>query len=239
MMKKITSKQKNFSRGMIAAVLCGLLAVGGAAFIGARQTADEIREQNSLPQNIDQIASIPDESEEWLDQAQADNTASEEETAQTMTEPKKEEAVTKDTKDAAPKQLTGFVMPVDGNIITPYSDGMMVKSLTLNDWRTHDGVDIAAEPGTPVKACNSGVVTDIISDPLWGMTVTVSHSDGSKSYYMGLSNSIPVNKGQKIALGEVIGSVGDTAEIEQALDSHLHFAMKKDGNWIDPLQSKK
>jgi murein DD-endopeptidase MepM/ murein hydrolase activator NlpD len=124
---------------------------------------------------------------------------------------------------------------VDGEIITPYSDGEMVKSLTLNDWRTHDGVDIAAEAGTPVKACNSGTVEEISVDPMWGTTVTISHSDGSKSYYMGLNSTVSVTQGQQVALGDVIGSVGDTAVIEQALDSHLHFAMKKDSNWINPI----
>ena len=45
-----------------------------------------------------------------------------------------------------------YVFPLDGDIINPYSSGELVKSLTLNDWRTHDGIDIKAKAATPVTA---------------------------------------------------------------------------------------
>lgn len=230
-MKNITPKQKSQSRGMVIAIVFGLLAVSTAAYIGVRNTADEIKQQQETPSVTDSTASLPDESEDWRNYAAEDDGTAE----QTMTEPKQDDT----SKEEQPKSntLTGFVLPVDGEIITPYSNGEMVKSLTLNDWRTHDGVDIAADTGTPVKACNSGTVESVSADPLWGTTVVLSHTDGTKSYYMGLDKNVPVSKGQQVALGEVIGSVGDTAEIEQALSSHLHFAMKQNGNWIDPIQN--
>lgn len=231
MMKNITPKQKSQSRGMVIAIVFGLLAVSTAAYIGVKNTADEVRKQQETPSVSDSTASIPDESEDWRNYAEQNAETAE----QTMTEPKQEQQKDESQKDA-PKSntLTGFVLPVEGEIINPYSNGEMVKSLTLNDWRTHDGVDIAADKGTPVKACNSGTVESVSIDPLWGTTVVLSHTDGTKSYYMGLDKSVPVSKGQQVALGEVIGNVGDTAEIEQALPSHLHFAMKKNGNWVDP-----
>lgn len=60
------------------------------------------------------------------------------------------------------------VMPVNGDILEPFSGGELVKSETLNVWKTHDGVDISAEAGTPVKAMNKGEVTQVEKDALWG-----------------------------------------------------------------------
>ncbi len=241
MMKNISPKAKIKGKGMMIAILFGLLAIGTATIIGVKDTESRLKQDETPSNVIDQTASIPDESEAWKDAA-SDDEADHTETMTALTDKEKQED--KESKDDSKEEtkqeaktntLTGFLIPVTGEVINPYSDGEMVKSLTLNDWRTHDGVDIAAEASTPVKACNAGKVESIENDPLWGMTVILAHPDGSKSYYMGLAKNISVNKGQSVALGEVIGSVGNTAEIEQALPSHLHFAMKKDSNWIDPL----
>ena len=48
--------------------------------------------------------------------------------------------------------------------------------------------------------------------------------------------------GQSVKLGDVIGTVGETADIERAEESHLHLGIKQDGEWIDPvsfIESKK
>ncbi len=245
MMKNLSMKAK--SKGMLIAIVFGLLAVGTATLIGIKNTESKLQLDETSSAVLDQTASFPDESEAWQDAADA----TEQENTQTMTTPQddtqsdaaKDNASDSQDDNAQSKSqsnattLTGFVLPLEGEIINPYSNGEMVKSLTLNDWRTHDGVDIAANEATPVKACNAGSIESVENDPLWGMTVIIAHPDGSKSYYMGLSKSVSVTTGQNVALGEVIGSVGNTAEIEQALPSHLHFAMKKDGNWIDPLSA--
>ena len=99
----------------------------------------------------------------------------------------------------------------------------------------HTGIDIKAEQSTPVKAMAAGKVTDIRNDSMWGTTVTITHEDGVISYYANLKSAVPVTVGQKVKLGDVIGNVGQTAEIEQAEESHLHFGVQKDGEWIDPM----
>jgi murein DD-endopeptidase MepM/ murein hydrolase activator NlpD len=53
--------------------------------------------------------------------------------------------------------------------------------------------------------------------------------------YFGLAQNVTVSVGQEVASGDVIGSVGDTAEIEIAESPHLHFGVRKNGEWIDPL----
>ncbi|MCD8095767.1 MAG: M23 family metallopeptidase [Ruminococcus sp.] len=127
------------------------------------------------------------------------------------------------------------VMPVNGEILEPFSNGELVKSETLNVWKTHDGVDIAADVGTAVKAMNSGEVTQVEEDTLWGYTVIIDHGNGIMGYYYNLSSAVTVAEGDEVESGQTIGAVGDTAEIESAMQSHLHFALKKNGEWIDPI----
>ena len=127
------------------------------------------------------------------------------------------------------------VMPVNGEIIKPFSNGELVKSETLGVWKTHDGADIKADAGTQVKAINQGTVTKVWDDPLWGMCITIDHGNGIESHYYNLSQATTVIEGDEVNSGEVIGAVGDTAEIEAAEGSHLHFAVKRNGNWIDPI----
>ncbi len=127
------------------------------------------------------------------------------------------------------------VMPVNGDILEPFSGGELVKSETLNVWKTHDGVDISAEAGTPVKAMNKGEVTQVEKDALWGYTVIIDHGSGVMGYYYNLSSAVSVKEGDKVQSGQVIGAVGETAEIEAASGPHLHFGLKKNGEWIDPV----
>lgn len=128
------------------------------------------------------------------------------------------------------------IMPVNGDIIKPFSGGELVKDETLGVWRTHDGVDIKADVGTPVKAMNKGVVSEVKEDPLWGCCVIIDHGSGITGYYYSLSKALNVAAGDKVNAGQVIGTVGDTAECEAAELSHLHFGLKRDNSWIDPLE---
>lgn len=127
------------------------------------------------------------------------------------------------------------VMPVNGDIINPFSNGELIKDETLGVWRTHDGVDIKADVGTPVKAMNKGTVTEIKEDPLWGNCIIIDHGSGVTGYYYSLSKAMNVVEGDRVNAGQIIGAVGDTAQCEAAELSHLHFGLKQNGSWIDPV----
>ncbi len=128
------------------------------------------------------------------------------------------------------------VMPVNGDIINPFSNGELVKDETLGVWKTHDGVDIKADVGTQVKAMNKGRVLEVKNDPLWGNCIVIDHGSGLVGYYYSLSKAMNVTEGDQVNAGDVIGAVGDTAECEAGELSHLHFGLKKNGQWIDPLE---
>ncbi|MDE7288916.1 MAG: M23 family metallopeptidase, partial [Oscillospiraceae bacterium] len=149
------------------------------------------------------------------------------------------------TTEAVPQETTekvtetfipqAMVRPLNGEILNEFSDGELVKSKTLNVWKTHDGVDIAGAAEEKVKSMTSGTVTKVYDDQMLGSCVIVDHGGGLEGYYCNLSKDIPVAEGQSVSAGTIIGSVGNTAEGEISEDSHLHFAVKKNGDWIDPI----
>ena len=124
---------------------------------------------------------------------------------------------------------------MNGEIVCEFSDGELVKSKTLNVWKTHDGVDIAGKMGEKVKSMTSGTVTQVYNDPMLGATVEIDHGNGLIGFYSNLSEDIAVTSGQTVSAGTVIGSIGDTAESEIDDETHLHFSLKKNDEWIDPI----
>ena len=129
----------------------------------------------------------------------------------------------------------GNILPVEGEVSHPFSNGEMVKSETLGVWKTHDGCDILCEPGTDVKSMSEGVVKMIDSSSIWGVCVTIEQTNGLEVQYCGLAKELNVRTGAAVKQGEIIGRTGDTNQAEMLQQPHLHLAVKKGGKWVDPL----
>ena len=140
------------------------------------------------------------------------------------------ETVTQTVTEAAPR----FCKPVDGDVLQPFSGGALVKSATTGVWQTHNGVDLAAALGDPVKAAAGGVVSQVSEDALWGITVTIDHKNGYLTRYCNLGTNLSVSEGDSVEAGFVIGAVGKTADAESVGETHLHFEVLKDGKYLDP-----
>lgn len=144
-----------------------------------------------------------------------------------------------DTEDvSASKSLRYFVMPAVGSVSKDFQVDVPVYSLTMNDYRAHTGVDIAAAIGSDVVAASSGTVCKIWNDPLMGRCVTIDHGDGIYTSYMNLAEELArsVEVGGKVSMGQSIGAVGESAIIEVAEEPHLHLEMKVNGVYVDPLE---
>ncbi|MEG2455603.1 MAG: M23 family metallopeptidase, partial [Oscillospiraceae bacterium] len=127
-----------------------------------------------------------------------------------------------------------FTWPVKGEVVADYSLEALAYDETMADWRTHSGMDIAAELGTQVLATAGGIVTGVYQDDLMGTTVSVDHGNGVVSYYANLALQPVVEIGDSVDTGSVLGAVGNTALAETLKASHLHFAMEQDGATVDP-----
>lgn len=140
-----------------------------------------------------------------------------------------------DSKSAAKAEQHSFIMPVSGNISQEFAKDKLVYSKTLEEWRVHPGLDIAADRGTPVKAAADGVICDVRNDAYFGISVVIDHGDGLKSLYRNLASDETVAVNQKVKQGEVIGSIGNTAMDESSEQPHLHFEVLNNDVTVDPM----
>ena len=134
-----------------------------------------------------------------------------------------------------------YKAPVDGKILKRFSEGELVYSKTMNDYRTHNGIDVLCESGEAVKSVAAGTITKIEDDPLWGMSVTVDHGNGIVSVYKNLSETLPegIKSGMYVAEGGIIGAVSSSALVEIGEESHLHLEVLADGKAVDPIKTLK
>ena len=128
-----------------------------------------------------------------------------------------------------------FTAPCQGNIILEFSPAIPVYSRTLDDWRTHMGVDIGAPLGREVQAIADGTIIDVYEDLRFGTTVKTEHSNGIIAIYSNLDNNGLPSEGCNVKKGDVIARVGDTALFETVADTHLHFELIKDGVNVNPM----
>jgi murein DD-endopeptidase MepM/ murein hydrolase activator NlpD len=97
--------------------------------------------------------------------------------------------------------------------------------------RAHNGVDYHAPAGAPVGSVAPGVVTLAGWTSGGGRTVKVRHSNGYETEYLHLS-SIAVRAGARVSQGDLVGRVGKTG---LATGVHLHYGMKKNGRYVNPV----
>ena len=127
--------------------------------------------------------------------------------------------------------------PLTGRIYRAHDLTVPVYSVTLNEYRTHNGMDILSEAGSDVKVMASGVVTEISDHPLLGHSVSVLHAGNLTTVYRNLvSEEIDgITVGAVVTGGQVIGHVGESALIECCDEPHLHLEMTLAGVSVDPL----
>lgn len=125
--------------------------------------------------------------------------------------------------DEVPKGAIAFAWPVAGGTVT---SGFGNRGHSF-----HDGIDISAPAGSPVRAAQDGDV--IYSDTLrgYGNVIIVRHTHGYATVYAHNQNN-RVREGQHVRRGDVIGSVGDSGRTSGA---NLHFEVRQENVARDPL----
>ncbi len=117
-------------------------------------------------------------------------------------------------------------------IVPPLVGGVITSAFGERDGSIHEGVDIAAEEGTPLKALMSGTVTTVeYEDNGYGHYVVVTCPNGEKYLYAHCSK-INVKAGDTVTAGDRIALVGNTG---RSTGSHLHFEWLVDDKPNDPM----
>ena len=215
----------------ILLTLC-IVAVGvsGAVFVSsALRQNQEAQETLSIPAK----ATDPDQDTKTPQQTPA-STQTSPATPQggTQSGPQSQSQPQTGSSTAIAESVT--VAPVSGTVIGDYAMEALAYNATTQDWRVHNGVDLAAAEGETVMAARDGTVTAVYEDEAYGTTVVIQHDDGYTTHYCNLAEGPAVSAGQAVAAGDAIGVVGRTAVLELGEDSHLHFAVFLDGAPVDP-----
>ncbi len=125
----------------------------------------------------------------------------------------------------------GWVRPAPGPYTSPF--GMRFHPVLLV-WKLHDGLDIGASCGTPVRATKAGTVVAASEVTGYGLRIILDHGQYNGSHletmYAHLS-SVGVRPGQTVAQGEVIAMSGNTGF---STGCHLHFMTIVNGTPVDP-----
>lgn len=99
------------------------------------------------------------------------------------------------------------------------------------DGEAHEGIDIAAPIGSPIRAAGGGTVAAAGADAAYGMFVLLRHPDGYETMY-GHASRVLVREGDTVSAGVVIGLTGNSG---RSTAPHLHFEVRRQGKSLDPL----
>lgn len=129
-----------------------------------------------------------------------------------------------------------YLWPVGGELDRSYAVETLAYDSTMADWRTHAAIDISCAEGETVRACHAGTVESIYNDDLLGTVMVINHGDGVRSVYANLDEQTSVGVGTWVAAGVPVANVNGHAIGESAQQPHLHFAMYRDGQSINPTE---
>lgn len=128
------------------------------------------------------------------------------------------------TKKRPPTTGSGtFIRPTYGTLSSRYG----------RRWgRSHNGIDIAGSYNSAIKAADGGVVTYSGWMSGYGNYMVINHENGYQTAY-GHCASLSKKVGDRVAKGDVIAKMGNTG---RSTGTHLHFEVRKNGNYVDPLK---
>jgi len=133
----------------------------------------------------------------------------------------------KKRRSKAPSQKIKFYR---GRFIWPV-DGKLTSKFGIRNGRRHDGIDISAKKGTPIKAAAAGKVVYAGAMRGYGKLILLRHKDNMFTAYSH-NNSNKVRKGQTVRQGQKIGTVGRTG---RATGPHVHFEIRHGQTARNPL----
>lgn len=118
--------------------------------------------------------------------------------------------------------------PVEGRVTSEF--GWRRNPITKRGNEFHEGIDIAARPGTPVKAAADGKVVFAGYRSGWGRVLLIDHGNGYQTQYAH-NSSLLVKAGEQVKKGQIVARVGNTG---RSTGAHLDFRIIKNGEAIDP-----
>lgn len=132
-----------------------------------------------------------------------------------------------------PRPSNRWVWPTGGEI----TSGFGYRDFSVGQF--HNGLDIANGKGTPLRAARSGIVVQAGWCSGYGYCVIIDHGDGFRTEYGHMAWDPPVNAGDQVDAGDLIGYMGSTYDLAgggYSTGVHLHFTIKLNGRAVNPLR---
>lgn len=124
-----------------------------------------------------------------------------------------------------------------GETVTPVEEWWLSSAF---GWREHpvdgeekfhNGIDMATNDGSAVRAFAAGKVEYIGESPVYGLYTKIQHDNGVTTFYCHCAELL-VGQGETVTVGDTIALSGETGN---ATGPHLHFELAKDGMLLNPL----
>ncbi|MBQ9976755.1 MAG: M23 family metallopeptidase [Clostridia bacterium] len=216
------NKFKNMSRGVYISLAVCMLIIAGIGIFASVRSVSNIMSENM--ESLDDLSVNGDILSEYIPPVMELPTVKEE---------------TPSIPEPQPVEPIVWSEPIiEGEVQKRFSDGELMYSETMNDYRTHNGIDVSAAEGTAVVSVADGYIKYVGIDPLWGRTISVDHGNGIVTVYKNLSETLPegIEAGAFVEEGGVLGAVSTGALVEIGENSHLHFEVMSDGVYVDPIE---
>ena len=226
--KRNSVKELIFGRGFYFALVICLAASLFAIWAAARR---------NQPQSVEvPVTSVKSDNKKTTEKPQP--TTKRAETGKTTT---KEVSTSESTTAVIPEEpavdtqvpyYSFYANPTEGRIIKFYTDDL-VFSETMNDYRTHNGVDYLANSGDTVRAINKGEVVRVYEDEMLGDVIEINHAHSVLARYCGVKSTLKA--GDMVNLGDSIGTV-TMVNFEANEDTHVHLEILYGNAYVDPLE---
>ncbi len=122
------------------------------------------------------------------------------------------------------------ILPISNARITSHY-GWRKNPFGYNSYEFHEGIDLKANTGTPVKATGKGTVTLAGYKSGYGWTVLIDHGYGFKTRYAH-NSKLKVSEGDKVVRGDTIAYSGNTG---RSTGPHVHYEVIENGQTHNPL----
>ena len=170
--------------------------------------------------------------------ANMEDEMSEDDTTQTMSDTSEETTDVSASAVNLPEinfsEDTVMEWPVNGNVLLDYSMDQTTYYPTLDQYRLSPAISVGAVEGAPVVSAVNGTVYSVEKNAQTGTTLTMELGNGYQAIY-GQLEDLTVSQGDIVKKGTTIGYVAEPTKYYSAEGANLYFAMKKDGEPIDPI----
>lgn len=126
-------------------------------------------------------------------------------------------------------------LPTQNSLLSPLPGQHLTDTWggTRSQGRSHEGIDIFAERGTPIQATTQGIISKVGENTLGGRVVVIVGPGGAGHYYAHLDDYADISPNDWVNSGDIIGYVGDSGNAK-GTPPHVHYGIYINGSAVNP-----